>query len=260
MRGAYSAMRTGYVDEAWAREHHELLVRRHQGRQDPGRSAVRGHDAPSSPAGQSEDRPAEGAIDHAAFDPDRRRDALHRGGLALAKLPPCPTTKPRPRPPKPPPRPPARPRSMPTSCARLEDKVAARSTSPTRRRPARTVSADAAHRACADPGPFAYTPPGTEAARGRRRAFAARPRATTPPSTTVPAAATDAGAEAVSGVAPRRRRSPPLEQRRVALLRRCAMGDRAPPDPGQRAADARDRGARRVRRAPPHLDPGRARR
>ena len=24
MKGAYSAMRTGYVDEAWAREHHEL--------------------------------------------------------------------------------------------------------------------------------------------------------------------------------------------------------------------------------------------
>ena len=24
MRGAYTAMRTGYVDEAWAREHHEL--------------------------------------------------------------------------------------------------------------------------------------------------------------------------------------------------------------------------------------------
>ncbi|HXE50793.1 MAG TPA: formate dehydrogenase subunit gamma, partial [Ramlibacter sp.] len=23
MRGAYKAMRTGYVDEAWAREHHE---------------------------------------------------------------------------------------------------------------------------------------------------------------------------------------------------------------------------------------------
>ena len=24
MRGAYSAMRTGYVDETWAKEHHEL--------------------------------------------------------------------------------------------------------------------------------------------------------------------------------------------------------------------------------------------
>ena len=24
MRGAYSAMRTGYVNEAWAKEHHEL--------------------------------------------------------------------------------------------------------------------------------------------------------------------------------------------------------------------------------------------
>jgi formate dehydrogenase subunit gamma len=24
MRGAYSAMKTGYVDETWAKEHHEL--------------------------------------------------------------------------------------------------------------------------------------------------------------------------------------------------------------------------------------------
>jgi formate dehydrogenase subunit gamma len=24
MRGAYKAMRTGYVDETWAKEHHEL--------------------------------------------------------------------------------------------------------------------------------------------------------------------------------------------------------------------------------------------
>ncbi len=30
MTGAYSAMRHGYVDETWAREHHELLVRRHR--------------------------------------------------------------------------------------------------------------------------------------------------------------------------------------------------------------------------------------
>jgi len=27
MRGAYTAMRTGYVDEGWAREHHELWLR-----------------------------------------------------------------------------------------------------------------------------------------------------------------------------------------------------------------------------------------
>ena len=36
MRGAYRAMRDGYVDEDWAAEHHALLVRRHRGRQDPG--------------------------------------------------------------------------------------------------------------------------------------------------------------------------------------------------------------------------------
>ena len=36
MKGAYTAMRTGRVDEGWAREHHELWYRRHQGRPHPG--------------------------------------------------------------------------------------------------------------------------------------------------------------------------------------------------------------------------------
>jgi formate dehydrogenase subunit gamma len=31
MKGAYDAMHTGYVDETWAKEHHEISVRRSQG-------------------------------------------------------------------------------------------------------------------------------------------------------------------------------------------------------------------------------------
>ena len=36
MSGAYTAMRDGYVDEAWAQEHHELWYDDIQRRQDPG--------------------------------------------------------------------------------------------------------------------------------------------------------------------------------------------------------------------------------
>ena len=45
MAGAYDAMRTGYVDEEWAREHHEYWYRRSDG-QSPSRCAGRGSDGP----------------------------------------------------------------------------------------------------------------------------------------------------------------------------------------------------------------------
>ena len=42
MEGALKAMKTGYVDETWAREHHQLLVRRGEGGQASGEGR-RGH-------------------------------------------------------------------------------------------------------------------------------------------------------------------------------------------------------------------------
>jgi formate dehydrogenase subunit gamma len=54
MRGAYTAMRTGYVDEAWAREHHELWYRDIEAGKIPVlRSAdAKGADAAGRPAAQ----------------------------------------------------------------------------------------------------------------------------------------------------------------------------------------------------------------
>ncbi len=54
MRGAYTAMRTGYVDEAWAREHHELWYRDIEAGKIPAlRSAdAKGADAAGRPAAQ----------------------------------------------------------------------------------------------------------------------------------------------------------------------------------------------------------------
>jgi formate dehydrogenase subunit gamma len=54
MRGAYTAMRTGYVDEAWAREHHELWLRDIEaGKIPPLRSAeAKGAAAAGQPAAQ----------------------------------------------------------------------------------------------------------------------------------------------------------------------------------------------------------------
>ena len=42
VEGAYQAMRTGYVDETWAKEHHEYLVQRDEVRQARGRRGRRG--------------------------------------------------------------------------------------------------------------------------------------------------------------------------------------------------------------------------
>ena len=41
VEGAYQAMRTGYVDEIWAKEHHEYLVQRGEVRASPQPRAAR---------------------------------------------------------------------------------------------------------------------------------------------------------------------------------------------------------------------------
>ena len=51
MRGAYSGMRTGYVDEGWAKEHHELWYDDIKAGRIPAERSAR-HDSPSSPAGR----------------------------------------------------------------------------------------------------------------------------------------------------------------------------------------------------------------
>jgi formate dehydrogenase subunit gamma len=50
MRGAYTAMRTGRVDEGWAREHHELWYEDIKAGRIPAERSGRGRDAAAQPA------------------------------------------------------------------------------------------------------------------------------------------------------------------------------------------------------------------
>jgi formate dehydrogenase subunit gamma len=52
MRGAYGAMRTGYVDEAWAREHHEYWHNDIQAGRIPARRSAEARSAPAQPLAQ----------------------------------------------------------------------------------------------------------------------------------------------------------------------------------------------------------------
>ncbi len=100
--------------------------------------------------------------------------SLAAASTAFAKLPAPPATpKPRPRPPRP------RRRTAWTGkveayqLCQSQDKVAA-SYRASAEAAGKQLSPPPALPACADPGPFAYSPPATEADRGRGRPFAGR--------------------------------------------------------------------------------------
>ena len=157
MKGAYEAMRTGYVDEAWAKEHHELWYDDIQAGKIPAQRST----PPAAPGATGRATPDLHEDHDHAQTPDRRAASP----LLLAgagRWPSCRrrATKPRPRPPRPRPRPRmARQGRRPTSCARSMDTVAA--ALPGRREEGRQgrQAAPPRRRACADPGPFVYTPP-----------------------------------------------------------------------------------------------------
>ena len=98
MKGAYRAMKTGYVDEGWAREHHELLVRRHPRRQDPGAAHASRRRAAGDPAAGRLNSHVR--ITHA---PCHRHGPVRRRARRAGVRPSCrrSATRPRPRPRRP---------------------------------------------------------------------------------------------------------------------------------------------------------------
>ena len=52
MKGAYQGMRTGYVDEAWAKEHHELWFDDIKAGKIPAQRSPAAQSAPARPAAQ----------------------------------------------------------------------------------------------------------------------------------------------------------------------------------------------------------------
>ena len=175
MNGAYSAMRTGYVDEDWAHEHHELWdddvrparsprsARRHAGRRAAARQGghMKKRDRACSLSGAARAasalRQAAAAVGRSQGQGGRGRGQDRLDGDKVA----------------------------PTSCARRWTRCG-RDYLADAKKAGKDVQAGR-HAACADPGPFAYTPPGGQAARSRRRPFAAA-TAAAPPSTKTPAA------------------------------------------------------------------------